>query len=65
MSSKHERRQLNVRVDEEFDRALEAIRRIESPIPTASEVVRKAVLEYHDRLIARIDRDRRKSQEAA
>ena len=41
-----DRKQLNIRVDDEFKAAVERIRRLSSPIPSVTEAVRLAVFAY-------------------
>lgn len=49
----NKRLQLNIRVEKEDLDAIEDIRRTMSPIPSASEVVRKAIQELRDRATKR------------
>lgn len=45
----HPRLQLNVRIDADLHQAIEEVRKLSSPIPTVTEVIRRAVLELRDR----------------
>ncbi len=52
-----DRRQINFRDSEdgEVRRAIEDIRRVMSPIPSSSEVLRDAVFEYRDKVLRKVD----------
>lgn len=43
------RKQLNFRIDDDFEAALEWLRRQRSPLPRASDMIRQAVMEKLDR----------------
>jgi transcription initiation factor TFIIIB Brf1 subunit/transcription initiation factor TFIIB len=45
-----DRRQINFRAEDEVFQALEEIRKMISPIPTVSDVLRDAVLDYRDKV---------------
>jgi hypothetical protein len=49
------RKQINFRTDEEVEQAIEDIRKMVSPIPTVSEVLRLAVLDYRDKIARKVD----------
>lgn len=48
-------RQLTFRPDEEVEQAIEDIRKMVSPIPSVSEVLRVAVLDYRDKVARKVE----------
>jgi hypothetical protein len=53
-----DRKQINFRTDDEVLRAIEDIRKMVSPIPSVSEVLRQAVLDYRDKIVRKVDAQR-------
>jgi hypothetical protein len=50
-----ERKQINFRTDDEVLQAIEDIRKMVSPIPSVSEVLRVAVLDYRDKVARKVE----------
>lgn len=52
------RQQINIRVDADFLRAVDEIRRMTAPIPSVTEAIKNAVFAHRDHLRRRTERDR-------
>jgi hypothetical protein len=52
------RRQVNFRTDDDVLQAIEDIRKMVSPIPSISEVLRLAVLDYRDKIVRKVEAQR-------
>jgi hypothetical protein len=50
-----ERKQINFRADDEVLQAVEDIRKMVSPIPPVSEVIRQAVLDYREKIARKVE----------
>jgi hypothetical protein len=53
-----DRKQINFRADDEVLQAIEDIRKMVSPIPPVSEVLRQAVLDYRDKIARKVEAQR-------
>jgi hypothetical protein len=53
-----DRKQINFRTDDEVLQAIEDIRKMVSPIPSISEVMRLAVLDYRDKIARKVEAQR-------
>lgn len=56
LDMEQERIQINIRVDQDLLDAIDDIRRMKRPVPSKTDVIRAAVLEYRDRLRTKMER---------
>lgn len=63
-SSGMNRKQINVRLDDDVLAAIDDIRAMSRPIPSSSEVIRAAILKYRDALRQKIDAQERRERKA-